>query len=288
MKLVVSAVVRGDSRAPAPGGIYVIDLEGQSVRRAIDLNDGSIQWNGRGREIGFRGIACSDDRVYVVASDELYAYTPDFELIDSWRNPYLKHCRVITAFQQKLLIVSAGFDSVVGFDPARSCFDWAMHIQREGAAFGFRRFDPTSDDGPILLGKLDMKSIWCDETGMYITIDTGLLRFNSKALTMAVELPPDARDARPYRDGVVFNDTEAGCLRYSGRSEGEEDRALRLPEDAGLARGLCQLSDTVFAGGASPATVSVYDLAANQTLLSVQLTDDNHTSIHSIAAWPYD
>ena len=288
MKLVVSAVVRGDSRAPAPGGIYLIDLEGQSVRLAIDINDGSIQWNSRGREVGFRGIACSDDRLYAVASDELYAFTPTFELIDSWRNPYLKHCRTISVFERKLLIASAGFDSIVGFDLDESRFDWAMHVQKEGAAIGFKRYDPTSDDGPIMLGKLDIKSLWCDPTGMYINVDQGLLRFNSKALTMAVELPPDARDARPYRDGVLFNDTEAGCLRYSGRGEGDEDRAFHLPQQTSFARGVCQLAETVFAAGASPATINVYDLAANETLLSVQLTDDERTSIHTIAAWPYD
>ena len=288
MKLVASSVVSGDRPGSAPGGIYLIDLEGQSVRQAIDTNDGSIQWNGRGREVGFRGIACSDNRLYAVASDELFVYTPTFELVDSWQNPYLKHCRGISVFERKLLIASAGFDSIVGFDLDQSRFDWAMHVQREGAAVGFKRFDPASDDGPILLGKLDIRSLWCDETGMYINIDQGLLRFNSKALTMAVELPPDARDARPYRDGVLFNDTEAGSLRYSGRGEGDEDRALPLPQEAGFARGLCQLNTTVFAAGASPAAVTVYDLAANETLLSVQLSDDERTSIHSIAAWPYD
>ena len=105
---------------------------------------------------------------------------------------------------------------------------------------------------------------------------------------MAVELPPGSHDARPYRDGVVFNDSEAGVLRYSGRGEGDEDRALQVPEHASFPRGLYQLAETMFASGSSPATLSVHDLAANETLLAVQLTDDERTSIHSIANWPYD
>ena len=56
----------------------------------------------------------------------------------------------------------------------------------------------------------------------------------------------------------------------------------------GFARGLCMLSDTVVAGGSSPATVTVYDLAANQQLLSINLTMDVRNAIHGLEIWPYD
>ena len=122
---------------------------------------------------------------------------------------------------------------------------------------------------------------------------------------MAVELPPGTHNAQPFRDGVLFNDTEADALRYTGRGEGREDRALKVPRYApeqlthtnldeskvarqGFARGLCVLSDTVVAGGSSPSTVSVYDLAANTRLLSVNLTMDVRNAIHGLAVWPYD
>ena len=56
----------------------------------------------------------------------------------------------------------------------------------------------------------------------------------------------------------------------------------------GFARGLCVISDTLVAGGSSPSTVSLYDLAANTRLLSVNLTMDVRNAIHGLAAWPYD
>jgi hypothetical protein len=130
-----------------------------------------------------------------------------------------------------------------------------------------------------------------------------LIRYRGNAITTAVELPSGSRDARPFRDGVLFNDSQGGVLRYAGRDEGREDRALPVPQHydvgnrslcndplavAGFARGLCQLSDTVVAGGSSPAALSVYDLAANKTLLSVRLSADARSSIHSIAVWPFD
>jgi hypothetical protein len=48
------------------------------------------------------------------------------------------------------------------------------------------------------------------------------------------------------------------------------------------------LSPTVVAGGSSPSTVSVYDLAANQRVLSVNLSMDVRNAIHGLEIWPYD
>ena len=101
-----------------------------------------------------------------------------------------------------------------------------------------------------------------------------------RQVQMSAELPAGSHNARPFRDGVLFNDTESYALRYVGRGEGREDRALRVPRyprDAPaswpgrecvarqeFARGLCVLSDTVVAGGSSPSTISIYDLPANR------------------------
>ena len=143
---------------------------------------------------------------------------------------------------------------------------------------------------------------------MYVTgLKTGgMLLFNGEQVQMAVELPPGTHNARPFRDGVLFNDTEADALRYAGRGEGLEDRAFKVPrydpeqlqnrgsgqEPASRARAsraaCARCPDSVVAGGSSPSTVSVYDLAANERLLSVNLTMDVRNAIHGLAVWPYD
>jgi hypothetical protein len=48
------------------------------------------------------------------------------------------------------------------------------------------------------------------------------------------------------------------------------------------------LSESVVAGGSSPSTISVYDLAANVPVLSVALTMDVRNAIHGLEVWPYD
>ena len=42
------------------------------------------------------------------------------------------------------------------------------------------------------------------------------------------------------------------------------------------------------AGGSSPSTVTLYDLAQNERVLSVNLTMDVRNAIHGLEVWPFD
>jgi hypothetical protein len=306
LKLVTTSVVRGSHQGESHGGVYLIDLERREIRQVIDWNTANIDWQGRGWDRGLRGIAFDGDVVYIAASDELFAYTAQFRPIGSWRNPYLKHCHEIAVWERTLFLASTGFDSILGFDLERKEFSWAMHVETEQFRFRWRAFDPRKEDGPLMLNKLHLNNVHCTKGGMYLTgLRTGgMLIFNGREVRMAVELPPGTHNARPFRDGVLFNDTEADVLRYAGR-EGNEDRALavpRYPDDRllnrdldqiqiarqGFARGLAVLSESVVAGGSSPSTVSIYELAKNERVLSVNLTMDVRNAIHGLEVWPFD
>jgi hypothetical protein len=185
-------------------------------------------------------------------------------------------------------------------------FCWGMHVVTNKFRFQGRAFDPRKDEGPLQLNKLHLNNVHCTRGGMYLSgMKTGgMLLFNGREVNMAVELPPGTHNARPFRDGVLFNDTAANVLRYAGRGDGREDRAMAVPTypaDAllhadmdrsglarqGFARGLAVLSESVVAGGSSPSTISVYDLAANERLLSVNLTMDVRNAIHGLEVWPF-
>ncbi|MBP6105672.1 MAG: hypothetical protein V9E93_06835 [Steroidobacteraceae bacterium] len=307
MKLVTTSVVRGSHQGESHGGVYLLDLESQAVSQKLDWNTAAIDWQGRGWDRGLRGIAFDGDVVYVAASDELFAYRPDFSLIGSWRNAYLRHCHEIAVHERRLYLTSTAFDTVLGFDLDAHEFSWALHLAVHQFQFKGNVFDPRLADGPLPLNKLHLNNVHSTQGGLYVTgLKTGgMLLYNGERVQMSVELPPGTHNAQPFRDGVLFNDTEADALRYTGRGEGREDRALKVPRypaDAlrnldldqskvarpGFARGLCVISDTVVAGGSSPSTISVYDLKANTRLLSVNLTMDVRNAIHGLAVWPYD
>lgn len=307
MKLLTTSVVRGSQQGQSHGGVYLVDLEARSVLQTLDWNKADIDWQGRGWDRGLRGIAFDRDRVYIAASDELFAFSPDFRRITSWRNRYLRHCHEMALYERTLFIASTGYDSVVAFDLDKQEFNWALQVLEKDYQFSGRVYDPREADGPLMLNKLHINNVWCDRNGMYITgLRTGgMLHFNGRTVRMSAELPPGTHNARPFRDGVLFNDSEANALRYCGRRSDAEDRAMPVPEydpsdllnmemdksgvaRPSFARGLCALSDSVVAGGSSPSTVSVYDLAANQRLLSVNLTMDLRNAIHGLARWPFD
>ena len=94
--------------------------------------------------------------------------------------------------------------------------------------FRFRaRFDPRSPDGPLPLNKLHLNNVYCTmRRHVHPGLNTGgMLLYNGERVQMSVELPPGTHNARPFRDGVLFNDTEADTLRYSGRGEARRSRS---------------------------------------------------------------
>ena len=205
-----------------------------------------------------------------------------------------------------LFLTSAGYDSIIGFDLDKQEFNWAMHVRSAEYRFSGSRFDPMGQDGPVMMNKMHLNTVFCNEHGMYITgLRTGgMLHFNGSQIGMSAQLPEGTHNAQPFRDGVLFNDTDANALRYTGRGEGEEDRAFEVPSfELGdlqewdpsrnpiarpqFARGLCVLNDRIVAGGSSPSTVSLYDLAGNSRIGSVTLTKDVRNAIHGLAVWPY-
>jgi hypothetical protein len=307
IKLAVSSTIRGSHRGESHGRLHLIDFESQLSRILLDWDTPRIEWHGLGGDRGLRGIAFDDARIYVAASDQLIAYTPKFEHIDSWHNPYLKHCQEIAVWDRTLYLASSAYDSILGFDLDEHRFSWAINVQSSGYRFGGEAFDPMSDDGPLMLEKYQLNSLHCDQHGIYITGDKtgGMLHFNGKNINMAVQLPAKTNNVRPFRDGVLFNDNQQNVLRYTGRGEGQEDRAMQMPacdlaelqdNDAveeniaqpGFARGLCVLTDGIVAGGSSPSTVTLYDLPANETMGSIRLTTDVRSTVHSIVQWPFD
>jgi hypothetical protein len=306
LKLVATSVVRGSHQGESHGGVYLIDLEAREVRQPLDWNTANIDWQGRGWDRGLRGIAFDGETVYVAASDELFAYTPDFRPVGSWRNAYLKHCHEIAVWERRLFLASTGFDAILGFDLDAKEFSWGMQVVKQQFRFVARGFNPCKDDGPLMLNKLHLNNVHCTRGGMYLSgmRTGGMLLFNGREVQMAVQLPAGTHNARPFRDGVLFNDTEASQLRYAGRGDGSEDRAMKVPDyppeallnrDAdqsgiarqGFARGLAVITDGLVAGGSSPSTVSVYDLPRNERVLSVNLTMDVRNAIHGLAVWPY-
>ena len=305
-KLVATSVVRGSQQGESHGGVFTVDFENQKVEQHVDWNKSNIDFEGRGADRGLRGIAFSGDDILIAASDELFRYDRSFKIKTSNRNRYLKHCHEICRFEQTIFLTSTGFDSLLAFDLDQKKYAWGFHLIRQYDQWAGHTFDPLSDMGPRPVNDYHINMVHVDNTGIYLSgmRTNALLYLNSKMEVSEVcSLPAGAHNAQPFRDGLLFNDTENDCVRYvsrDGRNQAfkvvtydEADIEFAGIDDPniasqGFARGLCSIDDRFVAGGSSPSTISLYDLEANVKVGSVNLTMDIRNAIHGLEVWPFD
>ena len=305
-RLIATSVVRGSRQGDSHGGIYTVDFEKQEAYQHVDWNTSEIDFSGRGWDRGLRGIEFHNDEIYIAASDELFVYNRDFEIQRSFRNPYLKHCHEICKKDNLLFLTSTGYDSILVFNLKREEFTRGLHVRKQFSGWELQQFNPGSTEGPGLANNLHLNMVSVHDTGVYFSgLYTGaMLRLGKDfSVSEVCNLPAGSHNARPFREGVLFNDTKSDCVRYVGRNGG--DRAFRIkryPEEEirfagiddskiarqGFGRGLCPLSDRFIAGGSSPSTITIYDLHSNKTVISVNLSMDVRNAIHGLEIWPYD
>jgi hypothetical protein len=154
------------------------------------------------------------------------------------------------------------------------------------------------------MSRLRLNSLYCDPRGMFVSGShtQGLLHFDGKRIVRLVTLPEGVHDARPWRDGVLFNDTEAEAVRFITPEANRVFEVPRYPEHTlepgsfedsavarqAFARGLCVLENGIFASGSSPLTICLHDLDAMKTTLRINLSVDVRQVIHTLAPWPFD
>ncbi len=301
--LIATSVVRGSQQGDSHGGIYLVNLDTDEILQPVNWNRVDIDWQGRGWDRGLRGIGFHKGEIYIVASDELFVFDQNFQLIASYKNQYLKHCHEVSQFGAHLFIASTGYDSILGFDLETKTFNWALNVQTDGLRFQANRFNPKGDKGPLMLNKLHLNMVHCDQGGMFISglHSKALLRFDGKNIGVLSTLPEGVHNARPFKDGIVFNDTQKNVVRY----ESPDSRAiLRIPRFAphklthtklddtrlarpGFARGLCVLSEQEIAIGSSPSTLTIYDLDTQKATKVINLSMDVRNAIHGLEIWPF-
>jgi hypothetical protein len=304
-KLVATSVVRGSRKGESHGGVFTVDFENQDIVQLVDWNTSQIDFEGRGGDRGLRGIAFSDDDIFIAASDELFHYDRSFKIRTSSTNRYLKHCHEICRYEQTIFLTSTGFDSLLAFDLNKKRFVWGFHLQRQYDQWAGHTFHPLSEMGPRPVNNFHINMVHVDSTGIYLSglRTRALLHIDGKMeVSQFCSLPAGAHNARPYRGGLLLNDTEDDCIRYADRDGNDVAFKIVTYDEAdiefagfdetniarqGFGRGLCTVGDRFVAGGSSPSTISLYDLEARQKVASVNLTMDVRNAIHGLAIWPY-
>jgi len=215
----------------------------------------------------------------------------------------LRHCHEISRYKRRLYLTSTGFDSILGFDLDQDKFSMGLHIANGANGFQVAPYDPSGNRGPAAANELHLNSVCCDSLGMFISglRTDGLLIYSGRRIEMVATLPRGTHNARPHRDGMLFNDSESDVLRFVARGKQrifkipryvEEDLTHTDLDDSRIARqafgrGLCTINDHVIAAGSSPSTITLHDLDSMKTTISINLTMDIRNAIHGLEVWPY-
>ncbi|MEX0645927.1 MAG: hypothetical protein WD076_11485, partial [Parvularculaceae bacterium] len=163
-------------------------------------------------------------------------------------------------------------------------------------------FNAAAPAGPLASMEFHINNVYVDETGVYVSGVRlpALVRLSQNVLAAVAALPPGTHNARPFKGGILFNNTEKDIIAWITPTRRVAIPVPRYPDGdllcmdfdkSGIARqafgrGLCPLTDSVVAGGSSPTTVSLYDLSTEQRLESVNLTMDVRNAAHGIAVLP--
>jgi hypothetical protein len=309
--LIATSVVRGAEQGDSHGGIYLVDFAAQEVTQVVDWNTSEIDFQGRGWDRGLRGIAFFAGEIYIAASDELFVYDQNFQIKRSFRSTYLKHCHEIFQLNNHLYLTSTGHDSILAFDLEKQAFFWALHMALGeegpvGTAYDPQNINgPGGANGPQAQNLLHLNNIYADKRGMFASglRTQGVLRIgNENVVTKVIDMPQGMHNARPFRDGVLFNDTGSNRVRYDGQdgthmaipvpiydpSELEHaDLADGQLARQGFGRGLCVINDQLIAAGSSPSTITLYDLDSATEITRVNFSMDIRNAIHGLEVWPF-
>lgn len=303
-KLIATSVVRGARQGESHGGVFLVDIESSHVRQTVDWDTMDIDWQGRGWDRGLRGISFDGDRIYIAASDELFVYDSDFTMLSSYRCRYLKHCHEISRFSRRLYLSSTGFDSVLAFDLDQSRFSWGLHVGLDDSGYTASAFDPGGDNGPQPGNNFHLNNVCALQGGLYFSglRTLGLLKFDGRGVRKVATLPRGVHNAQPFRDGILFNDSDADVVRFESPSTQRHFPVPRYAPESlthieladpriarqSFGRGLCVVGDDIVAAGSSPSTIALHNLGSGETEATFTLSRDIRNAIHGLEVWPYD
>jgi len=314
--VLVTEVIRSAHQGDSHGGAFLVDLATGQARRVLDWNRIDIDWEGRGQGRGLRGIAFYNDLVYIAASDELFVFDRSFKIVRSFRSRYLKHCHEIHRAGDSLYLTATLFDSVLEFDLKRERFTRAHLVRyqprtlrtpvgpREELVLRVGRYDPARADGPPMADTTHVNNAFV--LGGELLVSgvrlKSILALGRSGHREFAPVPEWTHNARPYKDGILFNSTAEDAVCFATRS-GEILKRFRiphypeetllhadLPDDfarQAFARGLVATDAGLIIAGSSPSTVTAWDFDSGERLASVNFGLDIRNAPHGLAIWPF-
>jgi len=293
-KVLASHLIRASTKC-AHGGLFLVDVETGKYKKLFDWDE-DIELVGRAGDRGLRGISVYKNKIYVASAKSILIFDNKFKLINRLKNGYLGACHETMVFNDKLYIVSTGFDSLIVFDLTKDEFEYGLLVRGKNA----KKFNCNKPNQIKKNETIHLNSV-CNFAGSVFFSGThtrSLLKIE-KDMKISRKLGIPAGTHNCYiinKREIIKNDTQGNriVLTNHGGKVLKSVAIKRVPckkTEVGesvarqpFARGLVYDSKYVV-GGSSPAMVSVYDRKTLTNIRDIIMSDDIRMSIHGIAIW---
>lgn len=312
--VLMTDVIRSSSQGDSHGGAYLINLETREWNQVLDWNRVDINWEGRGQGRGLRGICFVGDEIYIAASDELFVFDQQFNILRSFRCEYLHHCHEISFDNAHFIYLSAtSFDSILRFDIRTNQFDqgwWIrpvdqLHNGKIIKALQAVAFDPSKPDGAVQADTLHINNVCvAGKVPLFSGLSMNLLvAIQDGQAKPFAPVPPTTHNCQPLGKGLVMNSTGQDAAIMMDRQGGlvkkfvypKYDESTLTHTDVpgdyarqAFGRGLCiDHENRLVIVGSSPGTVSAFDVQSEAMVASVLVSNDLRNAPHGLEIWPY-
>ena len=298
MKIICTTVVRAAEHGSNHGGLYVINVEDESVLHYAPYDEYFVNDNERGGERGLRGICVLDDRIIVASATSLIELDKEtFEVVRKLEDrEVFRSIHEICFFAGSIWVTSTAIDCIVRVDLdfnvvglyqiiGESMSDYKMltgkhltDISKVQENDNFHINSISSFSGRLVFGGLI----------------THLYDFDTMNVVEAMPIIQNAKSFQhnfyEYNDMQIVNLTgwqKLGFIKHSicktvdvPRSKAVKYYADDIAEN-NWNRGLAREDNLVFVGS-SPARVLMFDMGTEKFEKTIGLEDDMRHCIHGL------
>jgi len=297
-KVIATSVIRTSRPKKSHGCLYLIDMAKKDFCEVLSWTE-KIEYSGRGYERGLRGIACYDGSVYVASDKQIQIFDTRFKEVGTIASEYFKDIHEIFIRDGKLYITSTAFDAILIYNLQDERFERGLLKRKDQR---IREFDPEKTRQIEKKSTNHLNSVYVDkEENIYMagTMMDKMVVVNGDEERVYAFLPLGSHNARPFKDGLIMNDTASQNIAYHDL-KGKQVKVWKVKEfkkkeikfyrsdkiaKPGWARGLCFYENYII-GGSSPSNISVFDFDG-ACINNITLTNDVRNCIHGLAIFPY-
>lgn len=298
MKIICTTVVRAAEHGSSHGGLYVIDVEEESVIHHAPYDEHFVNDNERGGERGLRGICVLDDRIIVASATSLIELDKEtFEVVRKLEDREIfRSIHEICFFANSIWVTCTALDCVAQIDLDFNLVGFYQILGESKpdhkALTGKTIVDPSkaTDNDDYHINSISSTSGRLTFGGLI----TDLYDFDSMQVISPMPTIEGMRSFQhnfyEYEDLSVVNLTGFNklCLIRPGdtsfvdipRSKKVEYHADEIAED-NWNRGLARLGNRLLIGS-SPARILEFDIDSNQFVQEISLEKDMRHCIHGL------